>query len=160
MIELSVIRDLVAIASFIIALTYYILNIQNQRESRKTQMFMPIYSRIIDSEYRRFVSDIRVWVWSDYDDWEKKYYYDRDEWQKLVTVFSVLSMVGTLVKRRQIDLGLVNDTIRMEVVRLWKDLAPMIKEFRLRWSFPSFGFEVEQLYNESMKYIHIEPHNR
>ena len=34
----------------------------------------PIYSRMIDAEYRRHYSDIMVWEWSDYDDGERKYY--------------------------------------------------------------------------------------
>jgi len=73
------VRDLVTIFGVIAGFTYYVLTVRNAQKARQTQMFMPIYSRVLDSEYRRHFSDIRVWEWKDYDDWEEKYYRDRDE---------------------------------------------------------------------------------
>ena len=151
MIELSTIRDLVAIAGFIIALSYYILNIQNQREARKTQMFMPIYSHIISPEFRRYFSDIRVWEWKDYEDWEEKYYLNREEWNKLVYVFNIFDMVCILLNRNQIDSSLVRDTIKLQVSRLWPDLEHVVMEFRERWDIPEFGLTVEHLYYKLVK---------
>ena len=44
MIELSVIRDLVAIFGVIAGFTYYVLSVRNANRSRQTQIFMPIYT--------------------------------------------------------------------------------------------------------------------
>ena len=148
MIELSMVRDLVTIFGVIAGFTYYVLTVRNAQKARQTQMFMPIYSRVLDSEYRRHFSDIRVWEWKDYDDWEEKYYRDRDEWAKLVNVMTVLGWVWVLLKRKQIDLDVVNDTMRLSTFRLWEGIEPIVKEFRERWDFPEFGLGVEYLYKE------------
>jgi predicted Holliday junction resolvase-like endonuclease len=72
MVELSVVRDLVAIASFIIALTYYILNIQNQRETRKTQLVMQIYQTKADHQGIRNYFEMINMEWSDPEDFKQK----------------------------------------------------------------------------------------
>ena len=138
--------------ALIVGIYYYVMVLRNQQRSRKTQMFMPIYSRVLDSEYRRHFSDIRVWEWEDFDDWEKKYYENRDEWAKLVNVVMVLEWVSVLLKRKDIDFDIVYDTLRIEVTRLWDGIGPIIKEGRVRWDFPEFGAGVETLYNELKKH--------
>lgn len=151
MIDLSVIRDLVAIFGVIAGFSYYVLTVRNAQKSRQTQMFMPIYSRVIDAEYRRHFSDIMVWEWSDYDDWERKYFENRDEWAKLVHVLTVQGLVGFLLERKQIDLGLVSDVMRVPTIRMWERIKPIIEEFRVRWDFPEFGQPAEYLYREMKK---------
>jgi len=61
---------------------------------------------------------------------------------------TVLDWVWVLLKRKQIDLDVVNDTMRLSTFRLWEGIEPIVKEFRERWDFPEFGLGVEYLYNE------------
>lgn len=151
MIELGVIRDLVAIFGVIAGFSYYVLTVRNAHKARQTQMFMPIYSRVIDAEYRRHFSDIMVWEWTDYDDWERKYYEDRNEWAKLINVLTIQAWVGMLLERKQIDVGLVSDAMRVPTIRMWDRIMPIIEEFRVRWDFPTFGVSAEYLYREMKK---------
>jgi len=87
MIELSTIRDIVAIASFIIALSYYILNIQNQRQTRQTQIFMNLYETYSSKEFRTNMTEIRSWEWETPDEFYEKYgerKYNPEAWNTFI----------------------------------------------------------------------------
>ena len=45
---LQIVRDFVAIFGVIAGLTYYIMNVRNARKARQTQLYMPIYNRMIE----------------------------------------------------------------------------------------------------------------
>ena len=150
-ITLPIVLQLVQTLGILVAIIYYITIMRNSQRNQKTQMFMPIYNRIMDPGYRRDFSDIRVWEWEDYDDWERKYYYDRDEWAKIMNVFRVYEMVAVLLVRDQIEADLVSDVLSIPTIRLWEDLEPVVKEFRVRWNFHSFGEGAEYIYTEIKK---------
>jgi hypothetical protein len=148
---LSLLLQIVQTVGILVGIVYYVTVMRHTETARQTQMFMPIYSRVIDAEYRRYFSDIMVWEWSDYDDWERKYYENRDEWAKLLHVLTVQGLVGLLLERKQIDLGLVSDVMRVPTIRMWDRIEPIIEEFRVRWDFPEFGEPAEYLYREMKK---------
>jgi len=150
-ITLPIVLQIVQTVGILVGIVYYVTIMRHSEKARQTQMFMPIYSRVIDAEYRRHFSDIMVWEWSDYDDWEKKYYQNRDEWAKLMHVLTVQGWVGMLLERKQIDVDLVSDMMRAPTIRLWERIEPIIHEFRVRWDFPRFGVGSEYLYSEMKK---------
>jgi len=150
-ITLSLVLQFVQTVGILVGIVYYVTMLRHSETARKTQMFMPLYSRVIGAEYRRHFSDIMVWEWSDYDDWERKYYQNRDEWAKLLNVLTVQGWVGVLLERRQIDVGLVSDVMRVTTIRIWAKIEPIIEEFRVRWDFPTFGEGAEYLYREMKK---------
>ena len=57
MIELSVIRDLVAIFGVIAGLTYYMTTVRNQNRTRRAQLYMQIFNRLSSLD---FTSSTRV----------------------------------------------------------------------------------------------------
>jgi hypothetical protein len=150
-VTLSVVLQIVQTVGVLVGITYYITIMRNTQRNQKTQMFMPIYNRVMDPGYRRDFSDIRVWQWEDYDDWEQKYYHNRDEWAKLMNVCRVHDMTAILLERDQIDLDLVSDVMRYPTIRLWEGLESVIREFRVQRDFHSFGEGSEYLYNEMKK---------
>ena len=56
MIELSVIRDLVAIFGVIAGFSYYVVTVRNQNRARQAQLFMQIFSRQYDIDQRRSIN--------------------------------------------------------------------------------------------------------
>ena len=81
MIELSVVRDVVAIFGVIAGFTYYVINVrysqrmqQIQLETRQSQLFMPIYMQYYEKDFLKNYRDIvSNWEWSDYNDFMEKY---------------------------------------------------------------------------------------
>ncbi len=66
--DVSLIRDLVAIAGVLIALTYYIVNIRYQRKPRQTQLFMDLYKTYRDPAFRTMYNEILTQEWNDFED--------------------------------------------------------------------------------------------
>ena len=62
MIELSVIRDLVAIFAGIVGLSYYIMTVRHQNSSRKAQLFIEMYQDFKRPDVQKAFNDI-VNVW-------------------------------------------------------------------------------------------------
>ena len=150
-ITLPILLQFVQTVGILVGIVYYVTMLRHSETARRTQMFMPLYSRVIDAEYRRHFSDIMVWEWSDYDEWERKYYENRDEWAKLMNVLNIQDWVSVLLERKQIDVGLVRDVMRESTIRFWERIEPIVKEFRVRWDLPRFGEGAEFLYREMKK---------
>ena len=73
MIELSVIRDLVAIFGVIAGFTYYVLTVRNQNRTRQAQQLMNLYESYRSIESRRQSLEIQSWKYKDLDDFFDKY---------------------------------------------------------------------------------------
>ena len=119
MIELSVIRDVVVIFGVIAAFSYYVLIVRNsqrtqqlQLETRQAQLFMQLYDRLNDREFCESYGRV-VWrfEWEDFEDWRKKYepVADLDAWTCWVSVARYFLGIGTLVKRKLVDVDMVAD---------------------------------------------------
>ena len=73
MIELSVIRDFVAIFGVIVGFTYYVLTIRNQNRARQAQLFTTLSNTYTNYDGWLRNRDLMNMEWVDYDDFEKKY---------------------------------------------------------------------------------------
>ena len=71
--NLSTVRDIVAILGVAIGFSYYILNPRNGRETRQAQLFMQIHNQWKNKEFiRQFMEILNLWRWDTEDDfWEK-----------------------------------------------------------------------------------------
>ncbi len=79
MIELSVIRDLVAIFGVIAGFTYYVLTVKanqksqkHQQETRQVQFLIEFNQQKIQTMVTDF-NEIMKAEWTDYEDWFSKY---------------------------------------------------------------------------------------
>ncbi len=59
--------------------------------------------------------------------------------------------VGLLVRRKLIDLNLVEELMGISIVLHWEKSGPIIKELRERLNLPQFAEWFEYLYNEMQK---------
>ena len=132
MVDLSFIRDIIAIASFIIALTYYILNIQHQQKTRQTQMFMQIYQRWSNTETSQQVWDMLSWTWEDFREYVKKYGPSNPD--KIATSqshFNYYDGLGLLLKKKSVDRDTVYQTLGRRIIIFWFKFETVIKDQRL-----------------------------
>ena len=80
MVELSVVRDLVAIFGVIAGFSYYVIVVNNTRknqqlqlEIRQAQLFSQFMFQVFTTEFIKQYFDLFEMDWDDYDDYWKKY---------------------------------------------------------------------------------------
>ena len=68
MIELSVVRDLVAIFGVIAGFSYYVMTVRNARKALKTQTLMRLREQQMSTEWMNDYIELLETEWTDYDD--------------------------------------------------------------------------------------------
>ena len=149
MIELSVIRDLVAIFGVIAGFTYYVMTVRNQNRTRQAQLFMQIFSRQYDIDQRRSIHLIQNMEYEDFDDFMDKYGLENnpDAYLRMSSLGTYFEGVGVLVKRNLVDPSMVDDLMSGRIVDYWETIGPMTKEHRERTGDYEAYEHVEYLYN-------------
>jgi hypothetical protein len=135
MIELSTIRDLVAIFGVIAGFSYYVLTVQNQRKARQAQLFTQIYqSRYNEEGSKRFWKTVLL-EWEDYDDYMKKYgpYENPEVTYELValtTEWNYFDGLGILLKDKMVDEETVYRMLGMRILIVWLRTEVLVDEIR------------------------------
>ncbi len=150
-----------------IAAIYYTLTLRNtqraqqlQLETRQVQLFSQLFSMLNDVEYvRRWADFTYLWEYDDYDDWWIKYGPEGnlDAFAYFITNSIQKEGIGVMVKRGLLDVGLISELISGMIMKDWEKLEPIIREYRVRESYPHFQEYHEYLYNEIKKYREEHP---
>jgi len=156
MIELSVIRDLVAIFGVIAGFSYYVLTVRNaqknqkqQLETRQAQLFMQLYDRWAGTDFKKLSREVMEQNFIDYDDYISKYDSDinPEAYDKNRSLGSFYEGIGVLVKRNLIDPHMVDDLMSNAILRYWEKYGPIMAEIRVHRNYPQAGEWAEYLYN-------------
>ena len=155
MIELSVIRDLVAIFGVIAGFTYYVLTVRNAQKSRRTDTFMRLYqSRHNPQTHQRFWK-LMALEWEDFDDFMNRLGPEvNPEMAALRTsLWSEYDGIGMLVQDSMIDLNTVYRMMYQAIVMVWYKYETIIKGLREMEDGPgpSYYMNFEYLANELIK---------
>ena len=73
MIELGMIRDLVAIFGVIAGFTYYVITVRNQNQTRQAQLFMQLFRDYTAKDRWKEAWTLTSMEWDDYEDFTRKY---------------------------------------------------------------------------------------
>ena len=150
MIELSVIRDFVAIFGVIAGFSYYILVLRTQIQTRQAQLFSTLSKDLSDYDSWVRNRELMYMEWDDYDDFEKKYGSDTNPIAYAQWTFS--NNLGVMLKRNLVDEEMVYDSIGSSIIMMWDKFEPIIKEQRVRYMGPNFLEHFEYLIKR-MKHI-------
>ena len=136
MVELSVIRDLVAIFGVIAGFSYYVLTVRNQQKTQRTaeqnrQLQLLMGFLATEESGKRFVELLKM-EWTDYDDFERKYGSDNnpDNYGKRTHLWSQGDTLGYMLKKGLIDKELLFDRMGTGFVYIWVKFEKVIKENR------------------------------
>ena len=163
MIELSVVRDLVAIFGVIAGFSYYVLTVRNnqrnqkqQLETRQAQLFMQIYYTWSSREMINIRKELRTWTWTDYDDFIQKYgeANNPDAHALLQELASWYEGIGVLIKRKLIDPVFVDDLMSGATLWGWETFGSYVRERRVRDNMPFYYEFWEYLYDEVSTIAH------
>jgi len=162
MIELSTIRDLVAIFGVIAGFSYYVLTVRNtqknqqlQLETRQTQIFMQIYQQINTEEvYKSWAELVNVGK-VEYEEYLQKYdsTVNPGHFAKRAQIWYSYNTIGELLRQGIIELDLINRlSLGPMVITMWERWEHIIRKTRERERGPDLWEGFEYLYNEVKSY--------
>ena len=145
-VDITEISAIVAAAGVLVGVVYYILEIGHQTKIRQTDLVMKLYSQFSNLEFQNIWQEVRKREARDYYDYEKKY-----GWAEVTTVGMFFEGIGILLKRRLIDIELVDDMFTSPIKWTWEKMKDMTLEARKVRNQPEILEWFEYLYNEMKK---------
>ena len=135
MIELSVIRDLVAIFGVIAGFSYYVLTVRNAQKARQTTMLMQLHQARYDVEGSKRFWRLLALHFDDFDDYLERYGpIKKPEEEEVRALFSTEASfydgLGMMLKKGIVDRDSVFDLFGVRCVMVWFKLEILIKGLR------------------------------
>jgi hypothetical protein len=133
MIELSVIRDIVAIAGVFIGLTYYIMNIREVRHNRKITLTTTMLQHFMTGEGYRNIMELTGMQWDSLDDFMQKYDHrvNRENAAKRIALWNTCNTIGGLYRDGMLDLKTVYNSSGGIICNIWYKFKPIIEYYRI-----------------------------
>ena len=165
MVELSVIRDLVAIFGVIAGFSYYVLTVRNNQknqthalESRRLSIYMSLRNIFTNYDFmRRYVNVMYDQQWETVDEYYQKYgpTINPDEYTDFGFLFATFQMAGMLLKEQAVTIDVLYDDMGYVVINLYEKYKPVVDSVRERagrvWP------QVESLYKSCVEYRDQHP---
>jgi len=109
MIDLSAIRDLVAIFGVIAGFSYYYLTVRNTIKARKTQQVSRLRESLYSEKLQSITMELMEMSWTDLEDFDKKYdsTVNKDNYVKRWLLFGIYQEIGYLLREGLIDIDVV-----------------------------------------------------
>jgi hypothetical protein len=137
---------IIAAAGVMIGVVYYILDIRNQSKVRQTELIMRLYSVRDSMEFQESWKKVMAKEFEEYKDYEKWY-----DWSDFIVVGLFFEGVGILLRRKLIDIGLVDDLFSYIIKTTWEKIRPVTEGVRKHNNAPQIYEWFEYLYNEMQK---------
>lgn len=159
MIDLSMMRDIVAIFGVIAGFTYYVITVRNAQktreltlkaqehtlETRETQLFMSIFNKFTSREFTKAFERILSWEFTGEKEFHEKYgwFHEDGGWKReedidfddsadFNMVLNWFEGLGVLMRRGLISSELVFEIMYGGVGYFYRKVEPMILELRER----------------------------
>jgi hypothetical protein len=145
-VDVTEISAVVAAVGVLIGVVYYILDIRHQSKVRQTDLVMRLYSQFTSLEFQK--------VWEEVLKREAKDYYDLDKkygMAESTVVGMFFEGIGILLKRKLIDIDLVDDMFTTPIKWTWEKMKDITLEARKVRNQPESLEWFEYLYNEMKK---------
>ena len=145
MVDVQTVSIAIASASIVLAAVYYVLQMRHQAKARQTDLIVRLYSLVGSKEFCEAVEKIYFREIKSVDDYLKKY----GTVAEINQVWVVYGALGMLLRRKLVDVDIINDITGGTVIVMWEKLKPLfeplMKERGIEWD--SF----EYLYDELKK---------
>jgi len=160
MVELSLIRDVVAIFGVIAGFSYYVLTVRaNQRnhkiatETRQIQYLQNIVQEQIEGSPEDF-QEIMSQEWSNFDDFLEKYGIGNNPRNYRIrnSIWRGYNTAGLMLRDGLIDVETYIEYLGDVPIQVWMKYGDIIREFREIFQLPCYMIGMEYLATELDKY--------
>jgi len=155
MLELSLIRDLVAIFGVIAGFSYYVLTVRNAGIARKTQAVMSMSQNMFRAESNRMNIECLSMDWEDFDDFRRKYdsTVNPENFSRRWQVWLGYESMGYMLHQGIVDIETVYSLMGgFSIIQFWQKFKPVILEQRKLYNEPYWFRWMEYLADETTKY--------
>jgi len=153
MVDIQTVSIAIASASIVIAVVYYILQIQHQKKMRQTDLVTHLSRDIaLDREALDAYVDIVEAEFEDYDDFVKKYgkFISKNQVPRsFMMMGNFYEQIGVLLRNKLIDASLVDQLFPVSTT--WEKMKPLVEGMRKEYHDPTVFEWFEYLYNEMKK---------
>ena len=149
--EIQTVSIAVASAGVFIATIYYILQIRHQAKQRQTDMVMRLYATFGSTDFQKAYQKVANIEFENFADFRKKYVADIEVRAAIYSVVIFFEGIGVLIKRKLINMDLVDDLFTNPISQTWEKVAPIVKGMRELQKSPSVGEWFEYVYNGMKK---------
>jgi len=146
MIDIRTVSIAIASAGVFVAAIYYILQIRHQTKVRQTDLIMRLYSQFNSLEFQKILEEVLNRDGKDYGD-----YYEKYGTAEVTAVGLFFEGIGILLKRKLIDIELVDDMFSTDIKWTWEKMKDITLELRKIRNRPEIFEWFEYLYNEMKK---------
>jgi hypothetical protein len=137
------ISAIVAAAGVLVGVVYYVLQLRHQSRVRQTELVMRLYSQFTSIEFQKLWEEVLKSEAKDLDDYRNKF-----GMAKLWSVGLFFEGIGILLKRKLIDIELVDDMFTTPIEWTWLKIRKIVLEARKVGNQPEILEWFEYLYNE------------
>ncbi|MGB8779359.1 MAG: hypothetical protein WCD81_01775 [Candidatus Bathyarchaeia archaeon] len=146
MLDIPSISAIVVATGVLVGVVYYILDMRNQSKVRQTDLVMRLYSTFNSLEFQKTWEEVLKREAKNLNDYEKKY-----SQAEVLAIGMFFEGIGILLKRKLIDIELVDDMFTMPIKTTWEKMRDITLEARKVRNEPT-GLEwFEYLYDEMKK---------
>ena len=146
MIELSVIRDFVAIFGVIAGFSYYVMTVRMNQRTIRINLTNDLVQRFGTEDFITKVTELMYMEWENYDDFERKYGSDvnRENYITRMVVWGAFDSLGQLLRTGMADKDILyNSLFTYNSVQVWNKYEDILTINRKLYSSPEgwSGFE-------------------
>jgi hypothetical protein len=146
MLDIPSISAIVATVGVLIGVVLAVLQLRDLVKTRQTDLIMRLYSRFGSEGFQKTLDKLRQRDLKDFHIYVEKY--GLAEW---VTVGTFYEGIGILLRRKLVDIGLVDDLFTSPINMAWDIMKDSIIEARKEFGQPTIFEWFEYLYNEMKK---------
>ncbi len=159
-VSLQTVLTYLTLISIPVGVFYHIMTLNNTRknqklqlETRQAQLYMGLINTLRSPEFRRQWHIAESATWKDHDDFTEKYGPGKNPEVLAATtsVFAFFDSVGTLVKKKLIDVDLVDGLLAISLIVTWKRYESILKGDREYFQSPDLWEDFEYIYDEINK---------
>ena len=152
MVDIETISIMLASASVVAGAIYYSFQIRNEAKTRQTDLVMRLYATFSTKEFQDAWTKVRkraqeVEGTDDIYDFEEKVG-GLSEFNQVALFFEG---VGILLKRKIVDIAMIEDLFGGAIARAWENVRTGIIKGRQQLNDPTIYYYFEYLYNEMKK---------
>ena len=152
MVDVQSVSITLAALSFLVAATYYAMNIREQRRNRRLTLTTTILQPFMTVETAQLIMDILNMEWEDLEDFQKKYDHRMNpgNWAKRFALWNTFENIGTLYREGLLDLETLYRGSQGIISLMWYKFKPVIEMFResgdyAEKSYDNFEYVAEKL---------------
>ena len=132
MVDLQSLSITLAALSFVVAVSYYAMNLREIRRSRRITLTTTVLEPFMTVEGNQLVMDLQTMTWNDLDDYKRKYDHrvNPENYAKRAAVWNRCNTIGMLYSEGLLDLKTLYGGSGGILTRLWFKFKPIIEMYR------------------------------